>query len=152
MNNTSYAVDTQTGHFTQWKPDSLAAAWYCFVFFRNMWLSEPHVPEKTVPFHPAGGEAGQLSRQTPGFGTDRVTPVNKNGIFRPAGGEIRFRVSDRVTCVKYTTYALTRCGLFQSHAGPESRLRRQQHGTFCEKESAFSVLLEAKFPSEFATV
>jgi len=26
-------------------------------------------------FHPAGGESGQLSRQTPGFGTDRVTPI-----------------------------------------------------------------------------
>jgi len=26
-------------------------------------------------FHPAGGASGQLSGQTPGFGTDHVTPV-----------------------------------------------------------------------------
>ncbi len=30
---------------------------------------------KHVPFHPAGGASGQLSRQTPEFGTDRVTLV-----------------------------------------------------------------------------
>ncbi len=29
--------------------------------------------KKNVPFHPAAGASGQLSRQTPGFGTDRVT-------------------------------------------------------------------------------
>jgi hypothetical protein len=31
--------------------------------------------KKKKIFRPAGGESGQLSRQTPGFGTDRVTPV-----------------------------------------------------------------------------
>jgi hypothetical protein len=36
-----------------------------FVFFGNMWLSEPHVPEKNVPLCPAGGAAGWLSRQMP---------------------------------------------------------------------------------------
>ncbi len=38
--------------------------------------SESHMfRNKHVPFHPAGGASGQLSRQTPGFGTDRVTRV-----------------------------------------------------------------------------
>jgi hypothetical protein len=58
----------QTRYFTRWKSDPPAAAWYFFIFFQNIWLSEPNVLEKNVPF-------------------------------RPAGGEIRFRVSDRVTPV-----------------------------------------------------
>jgi len=36
--------------------------------------NEPFALDNGV-FHPAGGASGQLSRQTPGFGTDRVTPV-----------------------------------------------------------------------------
>jgi len=32
--------------------------------------------------------------------------VEKNGIFRPAGGEHAFCVSTRVTPVNYTTYAV----------------------------------------------
>jgi hypothetical protein len=37
---------------TRWKPDAPAAAWYFFVFFQNMWLSEPHVLEKECPIPP----------------------------------------------------------------------------------------------------
>jgi len=32
--------------------------------------------------------------------------VTKNGIFRPAGGEISFRVCDRVSRINYTSYAV----------------------------------------------
>jgi hypothetical protein len=58
--DTRYAVDIQSGRFTRWKPDSLAAAWYCFIVFTNIWLFEPNVrendlvssalPEAKIPF------------------------------------------------------------------------------------------------------
>jgi uncharacterized membrane protein len=62
-------VGTQTGHLTGWKPASPAAAWYFFVFSTKIFAQRAEI-----------------------F-------VEKNEIFRPAGGEIRFRVSDRVTRV-----------------------------------------------------
>ncbi len=47
-----------------------------FLSFSETCGSPSHMfRKKNVPFHPAGGESGQLSRQTPGFGTDRVTRV-----------------------------------------------------------------------------
>ncbi len=46
-----------------------------FLSFSETCGSERHMfRKKNVMFHPAGGESGRLSRQTPGFGTDRVTP------------------------------------------------------------------------------
>jgi len=52
-----------------------AAAWYVFSFSEKFGSPSQIFRKKKVMFHPAGGESGQLSRQTPGFGTDRVTPV-----------------------------------------------------------------------------
>jgi len=43
-------VDDQTERFTRCKPASHAAAWCFFFFFRNIWLSEPNVPEKETIF------------------------------------------------------------------------------------------------------
>jgi len=44
----SYTVDDQTGRLTRWKPDSPAAAWYCFIFFTKFWLGEPKFHEKDL--------------------------------------------------------------------------------------------------------
>jgi hypothetical protein len=52
--------------------------------------------KKTVPFHPAGGASGQLSRQTPGLGTNRVTPVNNTryGVTDPTGDSASDRAEE----------------------------------------------------------
>ncbi|GEM_PF-696929 len=62
-------MGTQTGHLTGWKPDSPAAAWCFFAFFTKISAHRAKI-----------------------F-------VKKNEIFCPAGGEIRFRIRDRVTRV-----------------------------------------------------
>ena len=52
INNRSYAVGIQTGRLTRWKPDSPAAAWYCFIFFT---LPDAYTALQTNQRVPAAG-------------------------------------------------------------------------------------------------
>jgi hypothetical protein len=45
------------------------------MLFRNMWLGEPHVPEKTKKYYAAAGELRRYREQTARLNAHRVTPV-----------------------------------------------------------------------------
>jgi len=68
--DTGYAMGIHTGRLIRRSADAPAAAWYWFVFFRNMWLSEPHVRDKgmvssTRPEAKPAFGAGTRPEQTP---------------------------------------------------------------------------------------
>ncbi len=44
----TYAVGVWTGRLPRWKPDSPAAAWYCFFLFTKFWLKEPKFREQEL--------------------------------------------------------------------------------------------------------
>jgi len=48
--DTSYAVSIQIERLTRWKPDSPAAAWYCFLFSTKNCLGEPIFRGKDLVF------------------------------------------------------------------------------------------------------
>jgi len=68
LNYTTYAVRVQTGHLlpiTAYFPCSSMVL--RFSFSRTFGSRSQMFVKKNVPFRPAGGESGRLSRQTPGL-------------------------------------------------------------------------------------
>jgi len=60
-------VRVQTGRLFPITADFACGSVVLFYLFQEMWHVVPHFLKKTVPFHPAGDESGQVSRQMPGL-------------------------------------------------------------------------------------
>jgi hypothetical protein len=57
----------QTGRFIRGTAESPAAAWYSFYSFFKKIHKVNFFEKRSGFFHPAAGESGRLSRQTPGL-------------------------------------------------------------------------------------
>ncbi len=66
----------QTGHFTRWKPDWPAAAWYDFILFTTMLHTVQHGCEQAWDLPPCRRRGGPFIQAHAGVGTDRVSPIN----------------------------------------------------------------------------
>jgi len=87
--------------------------------------------------------------------------ARKDGIFRPAGGDISFRGRDRVTRVNHRTYAVPIQTGRLTRWKPDSPAAAWYFFVFTtcwrfaptcrEKDQVFSALPEARFPSGFVT-